>query len=56
MIQLTITLNDNKTISVTGPIDDKFICYALLESARDVIKDYKPSAIVAPDQNLTFRN
>jgi hypothetical protein len=40
-------------VQVTGPILDKMLSYALLEMARDVIKDFKPSQIVTPP--LDFR-
>lgn len=35
--QLVITINERGEFSVTGPIDDKLTCYALLEAARDEI-------------------
>lgn len=36
---LTITLDDGG-VHVEGPINDKMLCYALLEHARDAIKDF----------------
>ena len=34
---LTITLLQDQTIKVEGPISDKFISYGMLESAKDAI-------------------
>lgn len=48
--QLVITWNGPPAgVQVTGPIQDKMLCYALLELAKDAIRDFKPSTIVAPD-------
>jgi hypothetical protein len=33
---------------ITGPIADKMLCYALLELARDAIKDFKPPTEIIP--------
>jgi hypothetical protein len=41
MIQLTITLDPQTSqIGVSGPINDKTLCYGLLESAKDAIRDH----------------
>lgn len=45
MITLTITMEPGQPPQVTGPIQDKMLCYALLEIARDAIKDYAPPLI-----------
>lgn len=37
---MTITLMADGTVDVNGPIDNQFICYGLLECARDAIKTY----------------
>ena len=47
-IVLTITLGPGGQINVNGPIHDKMMCYAMLEFAKDLIRDYKPSAITVP--------
>jgi hypothetical protein len=39
-VTLTITQDEKGQVLVTGPIDHRSICYALLECARDVIKDH----------------
>ena len=46
--QLVIVLEPGGRVTVAGPIHDRALCYAMLELARDAIRDYKPSAIVAP--------
>lgn len=49
MVQIIITLNpDGVNINVTGPLDQKVLCYGLLERAKDVVRDYKPSPIIKP--------
>jgi hypothetical protein len=46
---LSITINENGSVSVNGPIDDKMLCYALLELARDAVKDFqKPEPKIQP--------
>jgi hypothetical protein len=39
-IQITISMDDNGKISVNGPIENKLVCYGLLESAKDAIRNY----------------
>jgi hypothetical protein len=46
-LQLTISLDpQTNQISVAGPIDQKTLCYGMLESAKDAIRDHcaKPSS------------
>lgn len=46
VVEMKITMVTNEQgqsrISVNGPIGDKFLCYAMLEGARDAVKDFKP--------------
>jgi hypothetical protein len=52
-VQLIITFDPaNRAVQVTGPIADKPACYAMLEMAKDAIRDYKPSPIQAPPLNF----
>jgi hypothetical protein len=47
--RLVIELSpDGRQVLVTGPLNNKLLCYSLLEGARDAIKDYVPSSIVRP--------
>lgn len=39
-VQLVITALETGKVQVSGPIHDKLTCYALLEAARDAIKDH----------------
>lgn len=38
MIQLTITLQDDGRLQVTGPIQDLMLCYGLLEATKDALR------------------
>jgi hypothetical protein len=55
MIQLTITYDpQSNQIGVEGPIGEKTLCYGMLESAKDAIRDHaaKSSGIVAAPPGL----
>ncbi len=43
-IVLQIVRKPNGEIEVSGPIQDRFLCYGMMESARDVIKDFADKA------------
>ena len=38
--QLTITLNEQGQIGVNGPIDNRLLCYGLLDMAREAIYNH----------------
>ena len=38
--QVTITLEDDGSVTVNGPLQDKILMYGLLGAARDVVVDY----------------
>lgn len=49
-IKLEITMNvETGNVNVSGPVENKGLCYGMLEMARDAIKDFKPSPIVKPN-------
>lgn len=52
-VELHITLGVDGKLNVTGSIHDKMGCYAIMEMARDLIKDTNDAAsrakIIAPD-------
>lgn len=50
--QLTVTLNANGSVSISGPINNKILCYGLLEAGRAALDDYIPDA--PPDIVLPF--
>lgn len=48
-VTITITFDGpGKPLAVNAPLDNKMLCYAMLELARDLIKDYEPSKIIKP--------
>lgn len=59
---LTITLDAaTGQVQVAGPIDNKMICYGLLEMAKDAIRDYaaaqaKQGGLIAVKGSLPGQN
>ena len=39
-IELRVTMDPGGSVQVTGPVDNKMACYAMLEMARDAIHDH----------------
>ena len=39
MVKLEIILNDNGTLSMSGPIDNLYMCYGMMELAKDVLRE-----------------
>jgi hypothetical protein len=39
-VELRITINETGQVTVAGPIDNKGLCYSMLECARDAIKEF----------------
>ena len=53
--RLIIELKDNGQIEVSGPIENKVLCYGMLGAAHDAIRDYvanKASGIIAAPHPL----
>jgi putative aminopeptidase FrvX len=46
--ELRIIVTQEGKVEVTGPLDDKMTCYALLELARDVVKDHVDARARSP--------
>lgn len=44
--QIIVTLLMDGSIQVIAPLDNKILCYGLLEVARDQIAAHKPSGIL----------
>jgi hypothetical protein len=42
---LIITILPDGRVNVHGPIENKFLCYGMLESAKDAIREYKPALV-----------
>jgi hypothetical protein len=49
--QLIINIDEKGQINVTGPIENKLLCYGILECARQAIQNYVPSPIIKPVLN-----
>jgi hypothetical protein len=47
-VQLLIEMNEQGQVNVSGPINQKMLCYGLLECARDAIKDFTDKAAQGP--------
>jgi hypothetical protein len=41
--QLTITLDEQGNVGINGPINNKVLCYGLLELAKDALRNYDPN-------------
>lgn len=52
-IVLTITYN-GKTTDVSGPLDNKLLCYGMLETARDVINGFSEEDRAAAEQRVVL--
>lgn len=44
MTELKIILDDNGNVKLEGPVDNKLLCYGLLEIAKDTISIYHQNA------------
>jgi hypothetical protein len=44
-IVLTITLHPDGRVDATGPLDNKIICFGMLEVAKQVISGFQASRI-----------
>lgn len=44
MIELKLIFDPNTgQVQVAGPIDNKLLCYGILERAKDAIRDFNPA-------------
>jgi hypothetical protein len=48
--QIIVSMLDNGTINVTGPIQNKLLCYGMLEVAKDVVRNH----VERPGSNLVI--
>ena len=39
-IELKITMSPSGQVQVTGPIQNKMLCYGMLEAAKDAVRDF----------------
>lgn len=47
-IRLVITLTPDGQFNCVGPLDNKLLCYGLLEMAKEAVSKHVPSKIVRP--------
>lgn len=49
-LELTITMDQNSAVTVSGPIGNKAVCYTMLELAKDAIREHcvKNERLVQP--------
>ena len=48
---IVITLGPNG-LSVTGPLDDKVVCYGMLDAAKDIVQEHHIKKAQAPANGL----
>lgn len=56
-IKLTIEMLPGGRLNVSGPIENKILCFGLLETAKDIIRDHvakEASKIVVPKLSVPF--
>ena len=55
-LTLTLLLSAEGKITVIGPLENKMVCYAMLELARDEIRDFQKPLVETPALSdvLTF--
>jgi hypothetical protein len=55
VIELRISqVMGSNTVNVTGPVDNKMLCYSLLEMARDAIKDHADRKLAEAELNAAL--
>ena len=55
--QIVVQLNHDGTINVSAPLENKLLCYGLLEVAKDLVRDHKPALVqTAPAEVLRGLN
>lgn len=53
MQQIIITLSDRGELNVKGPLENKILALGMLELAKSVVSNHKPSSIIKPELNIT---
>ncbi len=53
-VTLTITLDEGGKVGINGPLQDKILCYGLLECAKVVIAQYaaKDAPLIQPASGI----
>jgi hypothetical protein len=40
VVQILIEMTPTGQVNVTGPVDNKVLCFGLLEAAKDAVREY----------------
>lgn len=51
-IKLTITLNPDMNVTVSGPVGNKLVCYGMLEMAKEAISRQQIQPTIAPASHI----
>ena len=49
--EITITMFKDGTVNVRGPLEDRLLCYGLLEGARDVVREFRTDKRISIDES-----
>lgn len=52
IVQIVIVYQEGQPLQVSGPLQDRILCYGLLEMAKDIIRDFKPPQIIPAPADL----
>jgi len=49
---IIIEVTEEGKVSMNGPLENKVLCYGLLEVAKDLVRNHQPSPIIKPKIEL----
>lgn len=49
VIQMTLTLHPDNSLTISGPLEDKELCLALLNNALDTVRNWRRPAVMVPN-------
>jgi len=55
-IKIVITLREDGSLNVGGPLINKILCYGMLEQARDVVRNFEEPPMIQPAGGLPIGN
>jgi len=47
-VKLIIELGDNQKITIAGPLENKLLCFGMLEWGKILVKEYEPKRVITP--------
>lgn len=53
-MKIVITLREDGSLNVNGPLANKLLCYGMLEQARDVVRNFEEPPMIQPVTNLSL--